>query len=47
MQRDIDLVRNVDKAIGENGMIELWYNYLKRIELYNEYIDVLKMKLEK
>lgn len=47
MQRDIDLLCSVDKAIGENGMIELWYNYLKRIELYNEYIDVLNMKLEK
>ena len=46
MQSDIDLVRSVDKAISENGMKELWDIYLKKIEFYSEYIEILNMKLE-
>ena len=46
IQSDIDLVRSVDKVISENGMKELWYIYLKKLELYSEYINILNMKFD-
>lgn len=42
---DVSLVRDIDVKIEEKGIKEIWYKYLKRIELYSAYKSILNLKL--
>ena len=44
MKADVLKLRSFDKEFEDMGRKDVWYNYLKRVNHYNAYIDTLNSK---